>query len=157
MVRPPALHRAVHAPIDHPSPAAGSSTHGQEGGATWAAGAMAAADLGRPGSVAGARSARSGSAPPEGAGAPIPEEAQPAIIATTLKLLKTISVRIVELCVAGAPLLCCAVVGQGAQVGAAAGRRKLSMRHLASLEGPLLLAHCHHCLLPLLLQTGGQH
>ena len=60
--------------------------------ATWAAGAMAAQDMGRPAVAAAAKSggARSGSAPPPEVD--IPSEVQAAIIASTLKLLKTVSV-----------------------------------------------------------------
>lgn len=60
--------------------------------ATWAAGAMAAQDMGRPAVAAAAKSggARSGSAPPPEVA--IPAEVQPAIIGSTLKLLKTVSV-----------------------------------------------------------------
>ncbi|KAL4443420.1 hypothetical protein ABPG75_011157 [Micractinium tetrahymenae] len=64
----------------------GSSTlHGQETGATWAAGAMAARDLGKPASV-GAKGSQLAE------DAPVPTELQPAIIASTLTLLRAAQV-----------------------------------------------------------------
>ena len=65
----------------------------QEGGATWAAGQMAAQDLGRPAAAAAGARGGSGAAQPGGGGMSIPDEALPAIVETTLKLLKTIPVR----------------------------------------------------------------
>lgn len=73
--------------------AAGSSAQPNFETATWAAGAMAANDMGRPAVAAAAKSggARSGSAPPPEVS--ISTDLQPPIIGSTLKLLKTVSVR----------------------------------------------------------------
>lgn len=91
----------------------------QQGGATWAAGQMAAQDLGRPAAAATAvgGSGRGGGAQP--ADLAIPEEAQPAVIETALKLLKAVSVR--------APACCCTLVGGSAGVAGMAGRTRAAL------------------------------
>lgn len=76
----------------HPFPPTGSSAQPNYETATWAAGAMAAHDMGRPSVAAAAKSgARSSSVPPPEVD--IPTDLQPAIISSTLKLLKTVPVR----------------------------------------------------------------